>query len=66
MRSIRKHLDNDVKKLGVDMLHIDVSYKGAKKLKKVNGQPIAKGLVSIMNQAQGITSQFFISTYGQE
>lgn len=50
MNSMRKYLDNDVKKVGGDILHIDVSYKGAKKFAKINGQPIVKGLVTVMNE----------------
>ena len=58
-RSIRDHMDNDVKKLGLSMMFVDVSYKAAKKIRNINLQPIVNGIVTIMNQCNEIRSQMF-------
>ena len=40
-------MDNDVKKLGLSMMFVDVSYKAAKKIRNINLQPIVNVLVTI-------------------
>ena len=61
-RTIRDHMDNDVKKLGLLMMFVDVSYKAAKKIRNINLQPVVNGLVTIMNECNEIRSQFFVPT----
>jgi hypothetical protein len=62
MKSIRDHQDNEVKKRGVEVMKIDVSYKGAAKIKRVNGQKIVSGIVSLMNGYNEQRSQWYVTT----
>ena len=52
-------MDNDVKKLGLSMMFVHVSYKAAKKIRNINLQIIVNGIVTIMNQCNEMRSQFF-------
>ena len=60
--TIREFFDNSIKLLGVLVLYMDVSYKAPKKLKRINKQPLLKGLVTVMNECRQIRQQFFIPT----
>lgn len=64
--SIRIHLIKEVKKRGATTLHWDVSYKEAKHLYRVRGQPIFKGLVTAMNEFGEIRIQFHVYTDSHE
>ena len=58
----REFFDNSIKLLGVLVLYMDVLYKAPKKLKRINKQPLLKGLVTVMNECRQICQQFFIPT----
>ncbi len=60
--TVRNHMDNDVKKLGLSVMFVDVSYKAAKKIRNINKQPVVNGIVTIMNECNEIRSQFFVPT----
>ncbi len=64
--SIHGHLIKEVKKRGATTLHWDVSYKEAKHLYRVRGQPIFKGLVTAMNEYGEIRIQFHVYTDSHE
>ena len=59
-------MDNEIKKIGGNIWYMDGSYKGAKKLVRVNGQPIVSVLNSIMTEITAMRSQFFSPTDGQD
>jgi hypothetical protein len=63
MDTIRGHLDNDVKKLPMETMHMDVSYKCAKRIATLSGGVrVCQGLVTIMNEIAEVRSQFLLST----
>ena len=64
--SIRAYLIKEVKKRGSNTLHWDVSYKEAKHISRVRGQPVFKGLVTAMNEFGEIRIQFHVYTDSHE
>jgi NRPS condensation-like uncharacterized protein len=64
--SIRAYLLEEVKKRGSTTLHWDVSYKEAKHISRVRGQPVFKGLVTAMNEFGEIRIQFHVYTDSHE
>jgi hypothetical protein len=64
--SIRAYLPKEVKKRGATSLHWDVSYKEAKHISRVRGQPVFKGLVTAMNEFGEIRIQFHVYTDSHE
>ena len=65
-RSIRKHLDTEVKKRGAEILKWDVSYKEAKHLCQYHGQGIFRGLVTGTNELGEIRVQFHVVSDSHE
>ena len=64
--SIRTHLIKEVKKRVTTSLRWDVSYKEAKHISRVRGQPVFKGLVTAMNEFGEIRIQFHVYTDSHE
>eukprot|EP00986_Skeletonema_menzelii_P017125 scaffold17631_cov148-Skeletonema_menzelii.AAC.1 len=64
--SIRTHLIKEVKKRVATSLCWDVSYKEAKHVSRVRGQPVFKGLVTAMNEFGEIRIQFHVYTDSHE
>ena len=66
MKSIKPHLDTEVKKRGARFLRWDVSYKEAKKLCRYRGASVFKGLVTATNELGEMRMQFHVVTDGHD
>lgn len=64
--SISSHLDRDVKKRDADRAAWDVSYKEAGCLMNYKGEPLYKGLVTMLNGIGEVRGQFHVVTDAQD
>ncbi|GBO90611.1 hypothetical protein FisN_19Lh006 [Fistulifera solaris] len=60
IHSFRELADADTKKRDSEMIKIDASYKFTKRLKRVGGEKVFDGLVTVMNEFKEIRSHFVI------
>ena len=64
--SIRRYLDNEVKKRGAEILAWDASYKEAKHLARYRGEAVFKALITGTNEIGEIRVQFHVVTDGHD
>lgn len=62
MSSIREILDMFMKIQPTKIAKLDVMYKGPKKIKRVRGQKLVDGVVSLKNEFNAKRSEFFVVT----
>ncbi|GFH55445.1 hypothetical protein CTEN210_11921 [Chaetoceros tenuissimus] len=61
-RTIRDHLDKEVKKRGAQIIYIDTHYKAIKTFKKLNGIPLVRGVFTVANESNEWRSQTYVTS----
>ncbi|GFH52552.1 hypothetical protein CTEN210_09028 [Chaetoceros tenuissimus] len=61
-RTIRDHLDKEVKKRGSQIIYIDTHYKAIKTFRKLNGIPLVRGVFTVANESNEWRSQTYVTS----